>query len=76
MDLGIAAWMTHRTLERSIPMPKATVATITLIAGAALIGGGGAMWFLTPSPGRPEPAVTPEVSVGRGGVHVSLGGTF
>jgi hypothetical protein len=24
MDLGIAAWMTQRTLLRSMPMPKAT----------------------------------------------------
>ncbi len=56
---------------------KATIATISLVAGVALIGGGGAMWFLAPSPGKPErPAVTPDVSVGRSGVHVSLGGTF
>jgi hypothetical protein len=47
-----------------------------LVAGAALIGGGGAMWFLAPSPGKPERAVTPEVSVGRGGVHISLRGAF
>ena len=55
---------------------KATKATISLVAGVALIGGGAAMWFLAPSPGKPEPAVTPDVSVGRGGVHVSLRGTF
>jgi hypothetical protein len=55
---------------------RATIATISLVAGVALIGGGGAMWFLAHSPGKPEPAVTPEVSVGRGSVHVSLGGTF
>jgi hypothetical protein len=55
---------------------KATIATISLVAGVALIGGGGAMWFLAPSPGKPELAVTPEVSVGRGSVHVNLSGTF
>jgi hypothetical protein len=55
---------------------KATIATISLVAGAALIGGGAAMWFLAPSPGKPERAVTPEVSVGRGGVHISLRGAF
>ncbi|HEX3763456.1 MAG TPA: hypothetical protein VHW23_32395 [Kofleriaceae bacterium] len=55
---------------------RATIGTIALVAGVALIGGGGAMWFLAPSPGKPEPAVTPDVSVGPGGVHVSLGGTF
>jgi hypothetical protein len=55
---------------------KATIGTISLVAGVALIGGGGAMWFLTRSPGKPEPAVTPDVSVGRGGVHVSLRGAF
>lgn len=55
---------------------KATVATISLITGVALIGGGGAMWFLASSRGKPEPAVTPEVSAGRGGVHVSLRGAF
>lgn len=55
---------------------KATIATISLIAGVALIGGGSAMWFLAPSPGKRERAVAPEVSVGPGGVHVSLGGTF
>lgn len=55
---------------------KATIGTISLVAGVALIGGGGAMWFLAPSPGKPEPAVTPDVSVGRGGVHISLRGTF
>jgi hypothetical protein len=55
---------------------KATIATISLIAGVALIGGGGAMWFLAPPPGKPEPAVTPDVSVGPGGAHVSLRGTF
>jgi len=55
---------------------KATIATISLITGVALIGGGGAMWFLARSPGKPEPAVTPDVSVGRGGVHISLRGAF
>ena len=55
---------------------KATIATITLIAGVALIGGGSAMWLLAPSPGKPERAVTPDVSVGRGGAHISLRGTF
>jgi hypothetical protein len=55
---------------------KATIGTISLVAGVALIGGGGAMWFLTRSPGKPEPAVTPDVSVGRGGVHLSLRGAF
>lgn len=55
---------------------KATIATISLVAGAALIGGGGAMWFLARSPGKPEPAVTPGVSAGPGGVHISLWGTF
>jgi hypothetical protein len=55
---------------------RATIATISLVAGGALIGGGAAMWFLAPSPRKPEPAVTPDVSVGRGGVHLSLRGTF
>jgi hypothetical protein len=55
---------------------KATIATISFVAGAALIGGGAALWLLAPSPGKPEAAVTPEVSVGRGGVHISLRGTF
>lgn len=55
---------------------KATIATISLIAGVALIGGGGAMWFLSPPRGKSEPAVTPDVSVGPGGAHVSLRGTF
>jgi hypothetical protein len=55
---------------------RATIATISLVTGVALIGGGGAMWFLARSPGKPEPAVTPDVSAGRGGVHLSLRGTF
>lgn len=55
---------------------RATIATISLVTGVALLGGGGAMWFLARSPGKPEPAVTPEVSAGRGGVHLSLRGAF
>jgi hypothetical protein len=55
---------------------KATVATISWVAGIALIGGGAAMWFLAPSPGKQERAVTPEVSAGPGGVHISLRGAF
>jgi hypothetical protein len=54
---------------------KATIATISFVAGVALIGGGAVMWFLAPSYSKPEP-VTPDVSVGRGGVHVSLRGSF
>lgn len=54
---------------------KATIGTIALVAGVALIGGGGAMWYLAPPPGKPE-RVTPDVSVGPGSVHISLGGTF
>ena len=55
---------------------KATIATISWVAGVALIGGGAAMWFLAPSPGKREPALTPDVSAGRGGVHISLRGTL
>jgi hypothetical protein len=55
---------------------RATIATISLVTGVALLGGSGAMWFLARSPGKPEPAVTPEVSAGRGGVHLSLRGAF
>jgi hypothetical protein len=55
---------------------KATIGTISFVAGAALIGGGVAMWFLAPSPEKPEPAVTPDVSVGPGGAHIGLRGTF
>jgi hypothetical protein len=55
---------------------RATIATISWVAGIALIGGGGAMWYLARSPGKPESAVTPEVSGGRGDVHISLRGTF
>jgi hypothetical protein len=55
---------------------KATIATISWIAGVALIGGGAALWFLAPSSGKREPALTPDVSAGRGGVHISLRGTF
>jgi hypothetical protein len=55
---------------------RATTATISLVTGVALIGGGGAMWFLARSSGKAEPAVTPDVSAGRGGVHLSLRGTF
>jgi hypothetical protein len=55
---------------------RATIATISFVTGVALIGGGGAMWFLARSRGKPEPAVTPDVSAGRGGVHLSLRGTF
>jgi hypothetical protein len=55
---------------------KATIATISWVAGVALIGGGAALWFRAPSPGKREPAVTPDVSAGRGGVHISLRGTF
>jgi hypothetical protein len=55
---------------------KATIATISWVAGVALIGGGAAMWFLAPSPRKREPALTPDVSAGRGGVHISLRGAF
>jgi hypothetical protein len=55
---------------------RATIATISWVAGLAMIGSGGAMWYLARSPGKPESAVTPEVSGGRGGVHISLRGTF
>jgi hypothetical protein len=55
---------------------KATIGTISFVAGVALIGGGAAIWFLAPPPRNSEPAVTPDVSVGRGGAHVSLRGTF
>jgi hypothetical protein len=55
---------------------RATIATISLVTGVALIGGGGAMWFLARSHGKQEQSVTPDVSAGRGGVHLSLRGTF
>ncbi len=35
MVLGIAAWMTKRTFERSMPIPNATVATTMSISSAA-----------------------------------------
>jgi hypothetical protein len=55
---------------------KATIGTISFVAGVALIGGGVTMWFLAPSPEKPEPAVAPDVSVGPGGAHIGLRGTF
>ena len=55
---------------------KATIGTISLVGGVALIGGGVAMWFLSPSPHKAEAATTPDVSIVRGGVHISLRGTF
>jgi hypothetical protein len=51
---------------------KATIATIGITAGAVLVAGGAALWFLTPS----SETVTPTVSVGPGGAQLGVKGSF
>jgi hypothetical protein len=55
---------------------KATVGTIGFVAGAALIAGGAALWFLTPSSEEVKRTVTPSVSIGPGGAHIGVMGSF
>ena len=55
---------------------KATIGTIGFTAGIALVAGGAAMWFLAPSGEQAKPGVTPAVSVGPGGAHLGVKGSF
>jgi len=51
---------------------KATIGTIGFVSGIALIGGGAAMWFLTPS----SEMVRPTVSIGPSGAQLGVAGKF
>lgn len=51
---------------------KATLSTVTVIAGVGLVAGGVALYFLAPR----ERAVTPSVAVGPGGATLGVQGAF
>jgi hypothetical protein len=55
---------------------KSTIGTIGIGAGIALVAGGAALWFFTPSEESPKPSVTPAVSIGPDGAHLGLRGSF
>jgi hypothetical protein len=51
---------------------KATIGTIGITAGIVLVGGGAALWFLTPS----SEVVRPTVSIGPNGAQLGVAGRF
>jgi hypothetical protein len=55
---------------------KKTIGTIGIGAGIALVAGGAALWFFTRREESPKPAVTPAVSIGPGGAHLGVKGSF
>jgi len=55
---------------------KATIGTIGIGAGIALVAGGAALWFFTPVEESTKSGVTPAVSIGPGGAHLGVKGSF
>src|SRR5262249_3581295 len=52
----------------------ATLSTVLLVGGVALVGGGAALWFLTPE--RETTGVHASVSAGPTGVQLGMKGSF
>lgn len=55
---------------------KKTVGIVGISAGIALVAGGAALWFFTPTEESAKPGVTPAVSIGPGGANLGVKGSF